>query len=121
MCVAGTNIFQQDNAPCHTARRVIKWLADNDIELLDWPGNSSDIKPIENLWSIIKARIQEGRYEKIPQLKPALSRFWCLDVTPEVCIKLVAFMPERINLVLKTMDTQSSTDVIMHFAGYFFF
>ena len=33
MCVAGTNIFQQDNAPCHTARRVIKWLADNDIEL----------------------------------------------------------------------------------------
>ena len=58
MCVAGTNIFQQDNVPCHKARRVIKWLADNDIELLDWLGNAPDINPIENLWSIIKARIQ---------------------------------------------------------------
>ena len=62
MCEAGTNILQQDNAPCHTARRVIKWLANNDIELQDWPGDSPDINPIENLWSIIKARIQEGTH-----------------------------------------------------------
>ena len=84
MCVAGTNIFQQDNTPCHTARTIIKWLADNDIELLDWPGNSPDINRIETLWSIIKARMQEGIYEGIPQLKAALSRFWCLEVTREV-------------------------------------
>ena len=50
MCVTGTNIFQRNNASCHTVRRAIKWLADNDIELLDWPGNSPDINRIENLW-----------------------------------------------------------------------
>ena len=84
-----------------TARRVIKWLENNDIELLDWPGNSPDINPVGNLWSIIKARLQEGTYEGISQLKAASSRFWCLEVTQEVCSKLVAYMPERINLVLK--------------------
>lgn len=31
----GTRRFQQDNASIHTARRILSWLYDHDIELLE--------------------------------------------------------------------------------------
>ena len=40
-------IFQDDNAPCHRARIVNEWKAENNISSLQWPAQN----PIENLWS----------------------------------------------------------------------
>ena len=45
-------IFQQDSAPCQVASVVKKWLNSERIQLLDWPGNSPNLNPIENLWQI---------------------------------------------------------------------
>lgn len=42
--------WQQDNAPAHTARIVTSWLKENVQCLADWPPNSPDLSPIENLW-----------------------------------------------------------------------
>ena len=47
-----------DLAPCHTSKKVTKFFADNDIRVLEWPGNSPDLNPIENLWAIIKQRLR---------------------------------------------------------------
>ena len=50
-------IFQQDLAPCHTAKKSEKVFEENHMKVFDWPRNSSDLNPIENLWSIIKTRL----------------------------------------------------------------
>ncbi|GFY09975.1 hypothetical protein TNCV_3699361 [Trichonephila clavipes] len=42
-------IVMQDGAPCHTARSIKAFLAEQNIPLLDWPGNSPDMNPIENI------------------------------------------------------------------------
>ncbi len=42
-------IFQQDLAPAHTAKSTKSWLNDHSVGLLDWPVNSPDLNPIENL------------------------------------------------------------------------
>ncbi len=42
-------IFQQDLAPAHTAKGTKSWFNDHGVTVLDWPANSRDLKPIENL------------------------------------------------------------------------
>ncbi len=52
-----TSIFMHDRAPCHRSKIVSKWLDDNKMSVLDCPGNNSDLSPIENMWMIIKIRL----------------------------------------------------------------
>ncbi|GFS57096.1 transposable element Tcb1 transposase [Trichonephila clavipes] len=51
-----TFIFQQDNARPHVARIVQRFFVNQQIELLPWPARSSDLPPIENMWSMVAQR-----------------------------------------------------------------
>ncbi len=44
-------IFQQDLAPAHTTKSTKSWLNDHGVGVLDWPANSPDLNPIDNLLS----------------------------------------------------------------------
>ena len=56
-------IFQQDLAPAHTAKSTKSWLNDHGVGVLDWPANSPDLNPRENLWGIVKRKMRN----KIPK------------------------------------------------------
>ncbi|KAL1246915.1 hypothetical protein QQF64_034713, partial [Cirrhinus molitorella] len=42
-------VFQQDLAPAHSAKATSTWFKDHGIPILNWPANSPDLNPIENL------------------------------------------------------------------------
>ncbi len=50
-------IFQQDLAPAHTAKSTKSWLNDHGVGVLDWPANSPDLIPIENLWVLSRGKL----------------------------------------------------------------
>jgi Mn-dependent DtxR family transcriptional regulator len=93
-------IFQQDGARCHTAKSVMKWLGNNGITTFQWPGNSADLNPIENLWDIMKDKVAEKKLANMKELIEAIKLCWCREVSLAVCANLVASMPQRIRYVL---------------------
>ncbi len=93
-------IFQQDLAPAHTAKGTESWFNDHGVTVLDWPANSPDLNPIENLWSIIvKRKMTDTRPNNADDLKAAIKATWA-SITPELCHRLIASMPRRIDAVI---------------------
>jgi transposase len=101
MAALHTTVFQHDNAPCHTARTVQRYLQAKGVEVLDWPANSPDLNPIENLWHILKRRVRAKCPKNMDELKQAIVQAWVLDIKPEYCQKLISSMPRRIKAVLQ--------------------
>lgn len=95
-------IFQQDNAPCHSCNKTKAWMKLNEIDYcIDWPPNSPDLNPIENLWGTLDFNVKQ----RMPKNKTELSRI-LQEELQKVSVKdaqdLINSMPERIEAVIKS-------------------
>ena len=67
--------------------------------VLNWPANSPDLNPIENLWDIVKRKLRDARPNTLDELKAAIEASWA-SITPQQCHRLIASMPRRIEAVI---------------------
>ncbi|CAM4964110.1 unnamed protein product [Rotaria socialis] len=49
----------EDNDPKHTSKMCKRFKVDNGIQSLAWPSQSPDCNPIENVWSLLKLKINK--------------------------------------------------------------
>lgn len=94
-------VFMQDGAPCHTARSVKTYLGEQNIPLLDWPGNSPDMNPIENVWELMKREVAKSVITTKAQLIEKIIWVWYhhpqMQQTVQACIDS---MPRRIEALI---------------------
>ena len=94
-------ILQQDNAPCHCSKKVKEYFRINDIQKIDWHPNSPDLNIIENIWRLLKLRINRTQIRNKNELIKKVKELWNDAITDDLIKKLTNSMPMRINLCFK--------------------
>jgi transposase len=73
-------VFQDDNAPIHTAETVQTWVEEHEGQLqhFPWPAKSPDLNTTEPLWSVLETRVK-NRFPpptSLKQLENVLQEEW---------------------------------------------
>ena len=72
---------------------------DNCALVLEWPSQSPDLNPIENLWSILEERFKKRKVNTQEELILELRKEW-RSLPKDLLLELFDFMPRRIEAVL---------------------
>ena len=96
-------IFQQDNDPKHTAKINKQYLANLEsqgkLTWLEWPSQSPDLNPIENLWAIIERQLATRNCYTQAELFDLLREQW--ESLPTSLLKTLSdSMPHRCQAVI---------------------
>ena len=92
--------LQQDNDPKHTSRVAKDFIAENKINTIDWPSNSPDLNPIENIWYIMKNNVEKRMPRNVDELKQFMVEEW--EKIPQETVKnIIMSMKRRCELVLE--------------------
>lgn len=71
--------FQHDNAPPHVALSVKQLLQSNQINVMEWPPYSPDMNPIENIWAILKRKVEQRHPTNLEKLEESILDIWRND------------------------------------------
>ena len=97
------NIFQDDNAPVHTAKAVLKLKEDNLISSLPWPAQNPDLNPIEHVWDYLEKAVHNRKPhpKNIEELSIYLNEEW-EKLDRNFLQNLVNSIPRRIAAVINS-------------------
>ena len=98
-------IFQHNNDLKHKSNMTTQFLENYKWRVLDWPPQSLDLNPIENLWKQLKDNL--SLYETPPidednHWKRIIKTFY--DIPKDKCQAIINTMPDRTQAVLKAND-----------------
>jgi len=93
--------FQQDNDPKHTSRLAKNFLQENVPVVMDWPSNSPDLNPIENLWALVKRNVEKRKPKNLDDLGEFMVEEW-EKIPDEIINNLVRSMKRRCEEIIRT-------------------
>jgi hypothetical protein len=91
--------FQQDNDPKHTSHSTRSWMQQQHLKVLEWPSQSPDLNPIENLWWDLKRAVRARKPTNLNDLERFCVEEWA-RIPQERCEKLVSSYKNRLLAVV---------------------
>ncbi|KAG6583105.1 Transposase [Phytophthora cinnamomi] len=89
-------VFQHDNASIHTSGATKEFLKEENVDVMDWPAQSPDLNPIENMWGVLtRAVYAHGRqFQTREDLIETIKASWAA-IGQDLITKLVESKPKR--------------------------
>ena len=87
-------VFQQDNDPKHTSKKAKNWFEEYKVNVMEWPAQSPDLNPIENLWADVKEVVAAAKPTTKGSLWNVVKEAW-IEIPLKRCQDLVNLMPRR--------------------------
>ena len=94
-------VFMDDNATPHRARALQDWLFQQGVTRMDWPPQSPDANPIENLWDDIGKQVLKDRPFTRAALIQSVFRAWG-NITAQRVQHLYETLPRRMPAIIRS-------------------
>jgi transposase len=75
-------------------------LAEQPFEVIDWPGNSPVLNPIENCWNQMKNMLKKKDISSVPKMTTAIRELWTMELIKDYLKKLSDNIPARLQMVI---------------------
>ena len=90
----------QVNVSCHTAKSVKAFLSEEDVSVMEWPVQSPDVNPIENIWKLLNERAKEKNPRNVEELWTNLKGEW-EKISVDECKTLIHLCSKRCQIVIE--------------------
>uniref|UniRef100_A0A8C5QI98 Tc1-like transposase DDE domain-containing protein n=1 Tax=Leptobrachium leishanense TaxID=445787 RepID=A0A8C5QI98_9ANUR len=87
-----------DNDPKHTSKSTRAWLQIKRWNILEWPSQSPDLNPIENLWLELKKAVAVRKPKNVTELEAFAHDEWA-KIPVDRCKTLVSSYASRLKAV----------------------
>jgi transposase len=87
--------FQQDNASPHYTAEVNTWMHNHGVHIMEFPPRSPDLNPIENIWHVLKYRVEHCNPRTEEQLEQFIAEQY-EAISSDECATLSHSMPARL-------------------------
>ena len=97
----GSNfVFMDDNAPCHRAHAVTRWMSAKNVKKMEiWPPQSPDLNPIEQVWDLVGSKLDSHKPKNLAELEKNIMEEWS-KIPPTYIHTLISSMPRRVAAVI---------------------
>ena len=93
----------QDAVPLHFTAEVLRVMSDAGVTVIpksEWPPNSPDLNPIENIWAVLKSRVAERNPANKAQLIEIIKEEWA-NIPQRTIQNTIKSLTSRLETIVK--------------------